>query len=584
MRAPPGQGAPIVAARRLALAATLGLSALFYLAAAPALPELEVGSDLAVAAGALTHGHYGGGAVSALLGRLALLCPVGPLAFRLSAVAALAVALAVAAAVHITLGLAVRMQRPTGYALPLVVGTACLAAATQSVSAAATCATSGAVALALAMWTLEALVVVLEGQSPESSGAGRASVGGRMDRLRLATLLGLCLGEQPVVGGVIALCCLVTLGPAPRARSASGPGLRRRWLWLCGLTMGAAPSMGMLLREGLPRAWQPATVAPDPDFPALALLLAATAGALWLFRGPARGPAAVPPVLACGGSAVGLALFGPTHIVGQLLAPLALCSAIVPGSLLLVVLLPAGRPADDSPRPAAALPALAPSLLAATTMVLGYLQLQERGAQGAARLSPLTDRLCASTLQAVPARAVILTHTTVLGTLASACHAEAQTRPDVLLLPLHRLTGPAPIAHAIAREPALAAPLRSHLLDGHVTVEALQSLAVKRPVILELTASLVAELAETVKPVGLLHAVLADGVTTTDERGGARAQQGRYGALLEGLDATTITAAQRALLLTRYRVDAAYYDAHGDVESAMAAETRAAAIADGGPR
>lgn len=546
------------------LSAALGLPTLFFLAALPDTVGLDGSGPRLVQALRLQPGT-GHGTVSALLGHAACQIPLGPLSLRVATVQALAVALALCGVLALSLRFARQLQVREGIAVPLALGLSWFAAGTPDLWRAATGGGRAGVGLALLCWSLERLVASLPvAGGPPASARRRAAYLGALGA-------GLCLSESPLLGLPLAVATL------PFAATLF-PKTQRTRLWAA-FWLGACAYLCEPLRAlatGVTPAWPlqgiAARSAAGPMRATLDVFFIwalALVGALLCLRTGLRDRVLPVVGLAAASGALLLGL-GRDSAFGQQVAPLLLTTCVVLGALAPLCLRAAGGERPGQARLIA--------LVALTAVALGFVKLQTVSTRHAGARVGLGDRLSEQGLRNVPARAIVLTQSRAVYGPLSAIQLEEGARPDVTFIDTRRLLDAGFVAQLVADERALSPLLRGYLLSGALTTPELQTVAARRPVLVELTRADAADLSDTVRPAGLFYEVLPDGVTTADERGGAEQQAARYETLVGDVDVERLTQPERALLLAHFRTDAVYYDAFGDQESAAAADTRADAL------
>jgi hypothetical protein len=128
-----------------------------------------------------------------------------------------------------------------------------------------------------------------------------------------------------------------------------------------------------------------------------------------------------------------------------------------------------------------------------------------------------SDAVADLTRRALPEGALVLSHDpdTLLRHLGG--EVEERSRPDLAVVPLTGIA-PAPLDRLLEERPELGPLLRDVVVRGRPALATLQSLAVERPVFLELDAHSPPELYATLVTEGLLSRVLPDGTTPGDER------------------------------------------------------------------
>src|SRR5262249_54564506 len=146
---------------------------------------------------------------------------------------------------------------------------------------------------------------------------------------------------------------------------------------------------------------------------------------------------------------------------------------------------------------------------------------------------------------------------------------EERVRPDV-----HVVGKPWQLdlaaSEVLARElPELQSLLRASLLQGELPVTELQSLAARRPLLLELGPARGRPLGPALLPWSLYYQVSTSAVSRSDERFAAHEAESRLAPVLASLDAEpTAHAAAREWLAQRALADADYYARASDPERA----------------
>lgn len=126
------------------------------------------------------------------------------------------------------------------------------------------------------------------------------------------------------------------------------------------------------------------------------------------------------------------------------------------------------------------------------------------------------DELDEVARRALPSRAVVLSYDggTVFRHLGA--EAEEQLRADVVMVPLSLLHFPALVDELVERHPELRSLLSEHLMSNRLTLDKLQSLSVTRPVLLELSEEVPANIYGTLVSDPWFQRVLPDGATLSD--------------------------------------------------------------------
>jgi len=181
-----------------------------------------------------------------------------------------------------------------------------------------------------------------------------------------------------------------------------------------------------------------------------------------------------------------------------------------------------------------------------------------------------TDTLDDPLRRELPPRAIVLSY--VPQTVFAWWGAESveHTRPDLTMVPMPFLSYPGLVEDLVAEEERLEPLLRDLVIDGEVRLPALQTLALERPVLVELDLRYPPSLYETLAPEGLYHRVLSDGGTETDRALGAQSELARFRSLYSRIERPD-DRVTREILLWRHYQDALYHAALGDRVHARAA-------------
>lgn len=180
-----------------------------------------------------------------------------------------------------------------------------------------------------------------------------------------------------------------------------------------------------------------------------------------------------------------------------------------------------------------------------------------------------TDAFDESLRRALPTRAVVIAFYPQTTFRFIGGEAEESLRPDVSFVPVPFLAYPGMVESLVAQDPELAPVLRSFVLEGALSRPDLQTLASRRPVLVELDPRVPPALYDTLTPGAQYFEVFADGVTEGDERAGARARALAWG-LLERLTEPVTDDETRAQIVWRRYNAALYFAGFGDREAARA--------------
>ncbi|MBN1652697.1 MAG: DUF2723 domain-containing protein [Deltaproteobacteria bacterium] len=209
--------------------------------------------------------------------------------------------------------------------------------------------------------------------------------------------------------------------------------------------------------------------------------------------------------------------------------------------------------------------------IAAVVVLLGLAQIYNHASK--ADLSGFTaiDDVDDLIRREAPAKSVILLHAPQTIFVAWGGEAEDCLRPDVTIVPVPFLTYPGMVDNLIAREPELRDLLRGYLLNGEFLQPELESLAAKRPLFVEMDVRVAPSLYQSMVPSGLNYEVIAGGATDADERIAAAAQNEIYKELYERIRTQRFEQNTKNFLLWRHFTDSLYYMGFGDRKSAKKA-------------
>ncbi|MCA9610022.1 MAG: DUF2723 domain-containing protein [Myxococcales bacterium] len=308
------------------------------------------------------------------------------------------------------------------------------------------------------------------------------------------------------------------------------------------------------------------------SFGVLALLLL---GLYALLRTPGARRLGTTWALVLAFSLLARAWLGPVRsnpdVLGYLMPGLAGVTAILT-ALIALVLGRLGHHKDGKPRMIAAGIAVAVGLL-------GLAQMYSTASAASLADFRATDAFDEERIRRLPPNAVVVAHAPQTVFRHWAVAASEAARPDVTLVPMPFLNYPGVVDALVARDPDVTELLRGYLLEGELRQPDLQSLAMRRPLLIEMDIRIPPELYETIVPAGLYYEVLDAGATDTDveEAAGPHAEViDRLYAHL-GDEATRLRETEDQLLWIHY-VDALYYAGVGNVEEARRAVRRGLAV------
>ncbi len=179
--------------------------------------------------------------------------------------------------------------------------------------------------------------------------------------------------------------------------------------------------------------------------------------------------------------------------------------------------------------------------------------------------------------RSLPARSIILVHNPQTIFRYWGGEAEEFNRPDVTMIPLPLLTYPKLVDRFVKNEPELTPLLRSYVLDGTLSVAALQSLAALRPVYVEMDVRVTQDMMDVLVPEQLYHRVLTADTTKTDEARAMHAHAALWGDIYQRIG-HPIEEYTKTQLLWRHYTDALYFAAVGDRDAALRTVTAGLAL------
>lgn len=258
-------------------------------------------------------------------------------------------------------------------------------------------------------------------------------------------------------------------------------------------------------------------------------------------------------------------------ILGYMMAGLAAVGALAVAFVAAVVSR-IGPRADGGP------PILA-TLLAVVVAALGLVQVKANATEASLASFHATDDFDEERVRRLPPNAVVLAHRPQTVFRHWSVSAVERARPDVTLVPIPFLGYPGVVEALVERDPDVAELLRGYLLEGELRQPDLQSIAARRPLLVELDVRVPLELYETLVPAGLYYEVVDSGATDTDVMEAAAPHEAVLARLYahlgeEGVDETET----RSELLWIHYMDALYFAHVGARGPAREATRRALAL------
>lgn len=592
----PRAGDPAV--RRVAWGFAAGVPLACYVATASAHGYWLDSGEFVAAAAEIGIAHPPGQPITALLGVLASLVPLGPLSLRVTILCALCAAFA-AAALYSAIDTTVRSLglRHERLVVPLALGATWLVAGAYGWWFQAVRPEVYAPQAALACLALER-IVALEAAWPTNDvrplyvsalalGLALANhhflaflllptLAPTLARVRRARGVRPLLIALGAVAAGLATYAYLPVRAAAGARFALGdPQTAGNFFWVV-----SAQAFQKNTGEGVPQPlfdrFMDVAVQLVENLHPVPILLAA--GGLYVL---VRAPGArrigwiwisVLVVAVAARAWLGFVRSNPDAL-GYLMPAFGALGALAAAFVAAVLSVVAGASGREAPRRTAV-------LLAFVVAALGLAQMYRSAERSSLASFTATDDFDELRRRTLPPRAVIVAHMPQTIFRHWGAESEERVRPDLTLIPVPFLDYPGMPETIVDRDPELAGVARGLLLEGELRQPDLQSLAARRPLFVEMDVRVPPALYETIVPAGALHEVLADGATDADERSAADARA----LALARLEAR-IGEAQRLepetanqLLWTHY-TDALYYAGFGDPESARESVRRGLDIA-----
>jgi len=224
-------------------------------------------------------------------------------------------------------------------------------------------------------------------------------------------------------------------------------------------------------------------------------------------------------------------------------------------------------------------PRLIATALALVVAALGLASLKASAEEASLASFHATDDFDEERVRRLPADAVVVAHRPQTVFRHWSVTASEDARPDVTLVPMPFLGYPGVVDALAERDPDVADLLRGYLLEGELRQPDLQSLAARRPLLVEMDARVPTELYETLVPAGLYYEVVDAGATDTDVLEAAAPHERVVSRLYANLDAAgELERETESQLVWLHYMDAVYYAAVGAREPARLAVGRALAL------
>ncbi len=258
-------------------------------------------------------------------------------------------------------------------------------------------------------------------------------------------------------------------------------------------------------------------------------------------------------------------------ILGYLMPGLAAVVAIWI-ALLAILLARLGHRPDGSPR-------IVATMLGLCVAAVGLAQMKASAPRASLASFHMTDDFDEERVRRLPPNAVVVLHQPQTVFRHWAVAATERARPDVSVVPMPFLGYPGVVEALAARDPDLSDLLRGYMLEGELRQPDVQSLAARRPLLVEMDLRVPLDLYETMVPAGLFYAVVDGGATDTDVLEAAEPHEQVLARLYQDLGADGLEEVEtRNHLLWLHYTDALYYAAVGARDPARRAVERGLAI------
>lgn len=258
-------------------------------------------------------------------------------------------------------------------------------------------------------------------------------------------------------------------------------------------------------------------------------------------------------------------------ILGYLMPGLAAVGALWM-ALLALLLARIGQRPDGTPRAVT-------TALAFVIAGVGLAQMKASAPHASLASFRSPDVFDEERIRRLPPNAVVVAHRPQTVFRHWALGATDRARPDVSIVPMPFLEYPGMVEALAARDPDLSDLLRGYLLEGELRQPDVQSLAARRPLLIEMDPRVPIELYETLVPRGLFYAVVDGGATDTDVLEAAEPHEEVLDRLYANLGSDGASEEQtKGHLLWIHYTDALYYAAVGAREPARRAVQRGLAV------
>jgi hypothetical protein len=242
-------------------------------------------------------------------------------------------------------------------------------------------------------------------------------------------------------------------------------------------------------------------------------------------------------------------------------------------SLVAAIVSTLGTRDDRAPRA----PSVGLGAVALAVALLGAVQIVSTRARADLGRFHATDDVDEQRVRTLPSRAVVLLYSPQTLFRFYELAATERIRPDVTVIPMPLLAYPGMIDAIVRRSPDVAGVLRSELLDGEPAASELQSLASRRPVLVELDVRVPIALHETLLPDRMLYAVEPAGTTDADIRAACERRTMVLDTLRTAMGQSEDRETRAQMLWLHYN-DALYAASVGELDAARLSVQRGLAL------
>ncbi len=204
-------------------------------------------------------------------------------------------------------------------------------------------------------------------------------------------------------------------------------------------------------------------------------------------------------------------------------------------------------------------------------LALGALRLHVTATQSALTSFALPDALSGQIRQRLPARSLVLASDPRSAAFLLASEAEDQARPDLRLLAPSRWQSAGTHAQTLPMDAELRPLLRAYLLSGELEQAELESLAAKRPVVLDAQPQLSPDLFPALRLQHFMFEVLGAAASHAEKRNAAADFVAELGQLQDAAGSSLAEPVARPWLAAQTLSTALFLAATGEAESARAA-------------